>query len=562
MQKTCFNSWCCQPFEVTDDDRDLLDRLAPIIAGQKIPIPDPTLCPPCRSQRRLAWRNERILYRRSDSMTGKEIISVHASEKSYPVVEPDVWYSDRWDAMDYGITFNRSRSFFGQMQVLQQRVPRMSLGVIKNENCPYVNQIWNCKDCHLCFDMGFCQDVLYSTAVYHSQDLTDCSFTRESTLSYGLIDCSKCYRCIGLCDCSDCSDSFFSADCAQCRNIAFCTNLRGKQYCFRNEQMTKEEWMKALSDMRMDMASCMQRHVREFLEIFPSTLRRATHNILCEDCTGDYLLHSRKCRSCFDCDKSEDLAYCNRLDEQVFTAMDIDHASLGEVMYEGVAVAGHGIFFCHASYSPANSNLLYCDFMVASSDCFGCVGLKNKKYCILNRQYSKEEYEDLVPEIVARMRSDGEWGEYFPAARSIFAYNESAAQQFFPLTRAEVLHHGWNWRNEVDEIPKVDRIIPATQLQDSIDDVSDDILNWAIECEVSKRPFRVIKQELDFYRQMRLPIPRLHPDERHRRRMALRNPRKLWKRKCAMCGEGIETSYSPDRPEKVLCEECYLKEVY
>jgi hypothetical protein len=51
-------------------------------------------------------------------------------------------------------------------------------------------------------------------------------------------------------------------------------------------------------------------------------------------------------------------------------------------------------------------------------------------------------------------------------------------------------------------------------------------LNWAIKCEVSEKPFRIIKQELEFYRKHNLPIPKKHPDIRHLERMKLRNPRK------------------------------------
>ena len=111
-------------------------------------------------------------------------------------------------------------------------------------------------------------------------------------------------------------------------------------------------------------------------------------------------------------------------------------------------------------------------------------------------------------------------------------------------------------------MPQVAKIIPAEKLPDSIDDIPDDVLNWAVRCEATGRPFRIIKQELEFYRKMRLPVPRLHPDERHRRRMALRNPRKLWKRPCGKCGKEMETTYAPERPEIVYCESCYLQEVY
>ena len=74
--------------------------------------------------------------------------------------------------------------------------------------------------------------------------------------------------------------------------------------------------------------------------------------------------------------------------------------------------------------------------------------------------------------------------------------------------------------------------------------------------------FRIIKQELDFYRTFQIPLPRLHPDERYRRRIAQRNPRKLWDCTCMKCGKTIKTTHAPDRTEVVYCEECYLQAVY
>ncbi|MEI8091823.1 MAG: hypothetical protein WCG98_06500 [bacterium] len=46
--------------------------------------------------------------------------------------------------------------------------------------------------------------------------------------------------------------------------------------------------------------------------------------------------------------------------------------------------------------------------------CFGCVGLKNKEYCILNTQYTQQEYEQIVPEIIDYLMHIGERGEFFP----------------------------------------------------------------------------------------------------------------------------------------------------
>ena len=121
---------------------------------------------------------------------------------------------------------------------------------------------------------------------------------------------------------------------------------------------------------------------------------------------------------------------------------------------------------------------------------------------------------------------------------------------------------GFKWSDYEPPFPKVDKIIKASMLPEDITKIPDDILNRAIECEVTKKPFRIISQELEFYRKHNLPIPKRHPDQRHLDRMALRNPRKLFDRKCDKCGKDIKTTYSPDRKEIVYCESCYEKEVY
>ncbi|MDP2669631.1 MAG: hypothetical protein Q8O99_01100 [bacterium] len=35
---------------------------------------------------------------------------------------------------------------------------------------------------------------------------------------------------------------------------------------------------------------------------------------------------------------------------------------------------------------------------------FGCSNLRNKQYCIFNKQYTQEEYEQLVPKIITHMQ--------------------------------------------------------------------------------------------------------------------------------------------------------------
>ncbi len=103
-----------------------------------------------------------------------------------------------------------------------------------------------------------------------------------------------------------------------------------------------------------------------------------------------------------------------------------------------------------------------------------------------------------------------------------------------------------------------ERIVGYDTAQKNIDA----ILGSVITCAVTGKAFKLIKQELLFYVQNSLPLPIKHPDQRHKERMSLRNPRVLHERNCPECHKEMMTTYASERPEKVLCEECYRKLVY
>jgi len=193
-----------------------------------------------------------------------------------------------------------------------------------------------------------------------------------------------------------------------------------------------------------------------------------------------------------------------------------------------------------------------------SKNVFGSVGLNHNEYVILNKQYSVDEYNELLPKIIEHMKETGEWGRFFPPSVSPFAYNETLAQEFFPSNKEACQSNGYRWRepDRRDYKPQTYKV-PA-----NIQDVPDSIVNEILACKKSGKNFKITPQELRFYIKQELPIPALCPDQRYLERLALKNSRKLWDRNCAKCQAAIKTSYSPDRPDVVYCEQCYLKEVY
>jgi len=284
-----------------------------------------------------------------------------------------------------------------------------------------------------------------------------------------------------------------------------------------------------------------------------------------ENVTGDYIYHSKNVIDSYNVQEVENVAYSDRtLNEKSMFQRDMYFCTgvhVGDLAYYSLNAD-----FCHNIICCMNaehlSDCAYCLDCYSCEHCFGCIGLQHKKYCILNKQYSQEDYEELKPKIIERMLKDKEWGEYFPLSMDPYYFNRTVAHDYYPLSKEEAVKRGYHWKDDLDEKQDVEKTIPAEKLPDSIDDIPDDVLNWAIVCEETKRPFLVVKQELAFYRKNKLPIPHFHPEERSKRRLALRNPRKLWQRKCMKCEKDIQTTYAPERSETVYCESCYLKKVY
>jgi len=545
--KNCLQ--CNTGFEITAADRQFYS---------KISVPEPTFCPDCRQQRRLAWRNERTLYRKNCDLCQKSIISIYSPDKSFKVYCQSCWWSDKWDTLDYGRDFDFSRPFFQQFRELQSVVPRMALINSKSENSEYTNHSASNRNCYMGCDIGDSEDVYYSNWIINSKNVIDSTKTIKSEICYECLDSYSLYNCFYCQECENCSDGFLLFDCKDCRNCIACTGLRNKENYLFNKPADAQEIIKFRESL--SGFSVFKNCKKEFEELRLKQPRVYMRKVMSENVTGEFV---ERCKDVHDSYLVFDSRDCRFATEsaEINDCYDTHSHWKGERTYEidGACFSNNVIGSNVTQYS---NDILYCDNSFNSNSCFGCVSLNHNKYLILNKQYSREDYEKTVPKIIEYMKSTGEWGEFFPITLSPFCYNETIANQYFPLSKSKALAKGLKWKDETEEKLYVEKIIPASKLPDKTSDIPDDILNWAIECEITKRPFRIIPQELKFYRQHDLSIPRLHFDQRYSNRVGLRNPRKLWDRKCVNCGTDIRTTYSPDRPEKVYCETCYLKTVY
>lgn len=561
--KTCQN--CKQNFVIEPEDFKFYD---------KIKVPPPTFCPECRFQRRLMFRNERALYKRKCNLCGKEIITVYSPDKPYKVYCSSCWWSDKWDGLEYGQEYDSSRNFFEQFRDLQQKIPYPDLIVDYPTliNSEYVNHSGHLKNCYLIYNADICENVHYAEILINIRDSMDSTMLGESELCYWVMNSHKLHNVFFSEDCVDSFDVYFSKNLSGCSNCFGCINLRNKNYHIFNKPYTKEEYEKKIKEFKLDSfteVEKLKKEVYKFWQTIPHKFMHERHSV---NVSGDYVYESKNAHFIYQGRFIEDGRYCQWI--TTGPVKDIyDYTEWGDNaqrVYECITVGEYvdNVKFSYFGAFKHSMNVEYSSECISSSDIFGCIGLRKKQYCILNKQYSKQAYEELRSKIIKDMSerpyvdSQGrvfKYGEFFPYDLSLFDYNESSADQYFyPLSKEEILAKGWRFRESTPSTYKV--TMKAEEIPDSINDVPDSIVNEVLECSECNGVYRIIDREFTLLRRFGLPAPRKCPNCRHKERLSRINPPKLWDRKCARCGAMIKTSYAPERPEIIYCAKCYQEE--
>ena len=562
--KKCRISW--QEFFVTDKDLEFYDKISPVFAGKKYHIASPTLSPEERQRRRFAFRNERKLYHRKCDKTGNQIISIYSPDKPYTVYDHRVWWWDEWSAFDYGRKFDFNRNLFEQFNELMHRVPLLSIYNLDSENSDYTNFAGYNKNCYLAFWCFNSENCLYGKWISKCRNCIDVFFINDAEKCYEVINCQRCYDLKYSKNCADCRESWLLRNCRNCDHCFGSDNQVGKSYLIFNKPVPKEKYdaeiQKYLKQYRPENI------YNQFLS--RSILEKNFTNSGSDGCIGDLL---NNCSNCFMSYNSTNSVDCKFNDGIKFWKSSYDTIGNNidsEFLCECLGVGkSSNIFSAIGSEHCAFS--LYTLYSQNVTDTFGCIWLKKWTNCILNTAYSKQEYETLAWNIAEHMKATGEWGEFFPIEISPFGYNETVAQEYFPLSEEESKTRQWKWKEDeetssyhgeyyepksIDEYDE--KIVGYETAQKNIDEA----LSGIMKCRVTGKPFKIIKQELGFYIENNISLPVTHPDERHRKRFHQCNQRKLFEKSCAKCSKQIITTYSPESLEKVVCEECYRKLVY
>jgi hypothetical protein len=519
---------------------------------------EPELHPKCRFMQLAAFWQHWNLHKRMCDRTGKSIISVFSEHCPYPV-----WHKDEWlrDSNPPSAVLDPSQRVFEQMWELFRQCPIAHNTGVGNENCEYTDDWWYSRNCYLCHSGLECEDLRCCYRTIRVRNSQYCVFSFDSERCLDLINCHDCFQVLFAYNSRSCSDSSFLYDCRNCSHCAFSCNLRNKQYCFLNEQLTKDAYERRLREWDFRSRSVYECGTAAFHTMLRE---RAWHRSLfidqCEHAQGNYLDESKNITNgYFLSNGMEDCAHTFR---GAFSKDCLDCVSpyAVELVYCSTIVQDkcYDVRFC---FNLTQCKWMeYCAHCYQCQHCFACCGLVGKKYHILNKSYEPEEYEALKAKMIEVMRANREYGKFFPGRFAANPYVESLAFFYWPFDDAALEKLGFRLGYPP---PKSRDPLQSSAVPDHSGETTSDLTTRVYWDDVVHRPFRIQQQDIEMAQSLGVPLPSSFYSRRLSDNFRLIPfSGELRKTQCGQCKQAVHTSWPEEFDGRILCEKCYLKEVY
>ncbi len=293
-------------------------------------------------------------------------------------------------------------TFLEKYQLLKKSIPVPAYIGSHSVDCDYVDYCYSSKNCHYSIGCFLQVDGLYSYYCWGNK-LVDCTYVQvKSEKCYESVDSTKCHSCTYIFDSNNSTDCHFSAYLNKCTDCFGCVALTHKKYCIFNKQYSKEEYVKRVRELKKENPEILLKRMFELKKSIPHP---ASQQFNTENCLyGNYIYDSKNCYWAFNSYECENSGYFSMSGlmknswELFYCGGDWNKKIFSERCYE--CIDSDANYECaYLNNSEYNTNCNYSADLRNCTDCFGCVGLSKKKYCILNNQLTKEQYEKSVKEI-------------------------------------------------------------------------------------------------------------------------------------------------------------------
>ena len=434
---------------------------------------------------------------------------------------------NREDIINNNLDYDFSKDFFQNFQDLFYKIDLpATVEYMENENSWYSHMVCGIKNVYLSNNVTFgSENVFYSLSIKNN-----CINIFNSVAIRN--NCNNIYFSSGITNSSNIfyskyidnsSDIWFSTNLVWCSNCMFCNDLSNQSYCINNKQYTKEDYLTKSSELLKNKNKFLDfyANINDLWQIISSENVKWWSIVDSQNIENWYFVNQIKnwknlimvwwrdaCQEMYDC-----FQCASKLENYNYWAMASgwwDHL-----------VCNHSVEWSYMYY-----NML----IESSSYCIWCIGLKNKQFCIFNKQYTKEERFQKAHEIFAQMDKDGLLWKFFPWSMNPFYFNDTAAYLIDDSFTKEEVETEWYLRRDEKikvDIPEWAELIYTTPFikggegdSKTLDDFQgfDKEWNWKINPEILKKVivdekwnyYRIVKMEYDFLMKHWLPLPEIH----------------------------------------------------
>lgn len=429
-------------------------------------------------------------------------ISIYPLSERKTAVQKPLEFEKMRDAL-IELDYDENSPFLSQFKTLFIACPVPSFHHFSGaENCDYANHVSNTKNAYISFHTtGDCENVYYSistkinsTSIYNSfMTWINCE---NIYYSLGIINSYNVFYCKFL---KDCDTLWWSNNCIWCKECIFCNDLENQSYCINNTQYTKEEYFLKKDIILKD---------KELYESRYLNVPMKSHNWNSKDCHGLFITDSQDTingyYSHFVRNGYNVILWWH--EDWLENAYNTILASWGNDYYNVCAIGWDTQYAYNSIWLRKCSNIYYSYFLEWCTFCLWCVGLKNKSFCILNKQYTKEKRYEMVDNIFTNMKKDWSLGNFFDHTMNPFYYNDTLASLFQPLSKEQIDEKGFLYGSQENRFQWVDRshIIDISQAQ------YDESIVYKNLSDKEWNLFSIQKWEFDFLKKNNLPLPKTY----------------------------------------------------
>ena len=389
-------------------------------------------------------------------------------ERSCPVISHKEFEEEIPSLLEYGIEYDYGMSFFENFKNLFLQTPFSALyNYSWAENSDFAFSALNSKNCYLSFTViSDCENICYSFAIKEGciNVFYSAQVSNHSENIYMSTCIVKGFNIFFSKFIENSSNIRFCTNMIGCHDCLFCDGLENQSYCIDNEQLTKEEYEAKKQELLSDKA----KFETWYVELNSQWKNHGSTDVK----NGNFVLNSHEVENgmySFNLKDARNTLVVWSPNENRYIYDAFEAGSLGNTHFYGVMNTGvNSEHVYNSEWIVTCFNIYYSRFLENCRYCLGCIGLRNQQYCILNKQYEKEEWFEKVNEIFDQMDKDGLLGQYFPWDINPFYFNDTIASLVGDFDKEEIMSK-WYLRRE-EEI-KVD--IPEWMEVVSIQDLSD-----------------------------------------------------------------------------------------